>query len=373
MIVQRLPVTLILAALALIFSGASILDEDPTTPLITALIIIQALSLIAAPHHPHISTGIYLTAFLSALLAGYSTGLELFLGVFLTTTIAATGHHLLAALITAIITLGGFYTPDEAHFTFDPIALMIFCTIIGFAYLLGIWIHCNHQQHLHAQRTQQTRHQQLTSLLHDTIAADLTSVIVQLETLAIITPQRHDELTHTARTALDRIRQLLTTLNTHPNTESTTSLPIALGNTTKRLRNHGFTVTTTTQTHTPVTLPLHNTVLERFLSETATNIIKHATAHSPVTINSTSNEKGVTITITNHHNLTTTPVKDSTHLGLTSMSHTLHTLGGTLTTHSDDHQWITTSYCLCRGNSHRLQLCTCPKSSHMQPLAYCCH
>ena len=347
MLVERLPTTVILATLALIFSGASILNEHSITPLITFLIITQALSLIVAPRHPHISTGIYITAVLGALLAGHSTGMELFLGVFLITAITATGHHLLALLIAVTITLGGFYSPAEAHFNFEAIALMIFCIIVTLAYLLGLWIHRNHQQHLNTQRTQQARRQQLTSLLHDSIAADLTSVIVQVEKLAITTPQRHDELkeiARTARNALDRTRQLLTTLNTHPNSEPTTSLPITLDTTTKRLRDHGFTVTTTTRLDTPVTMALHNTALERVLSETATNIIKHATPHSTVAIDTTSDDEGVTITVTNHHTPTQATPTDSTHLGLTSMSQTLHALGGTLTTRSNAQEWVTVAH-----------------------------
>ncbi|WP_246815794.1 MULTISPECIES: sensor histidine kinase [Corynebacterium] len=344
MVSQRLPTTVILASLALIFSGASILNESPRTPLITVLIMTQALSLIVAPRYPRISTGIYITAFLGALLAGHSTGVELFLGVFLITAITATNHHLLTLLVAVTITLGGFYSPHEAHFTFEAITLMIFCTIATLAYLLGLWIHRNHQQHLNTQRIQQARRQQLTSLLHDTIAADLTSVIAQAEKLAVTTPQRQDELkgvAGTARNALDRTRQLLTTLNTHPNTEPTNSLPIILDTTTKRLRDHGFTVTTTTRLATPVTMTLPNTALERVLSETATNIIKHATPHSTVAIDTTSDDEGVTITVTNHHTPAQAKPTGSTHLGLTSMSQTLHTLGGTLIIRSDEQEWIT--------------------------------
>ena len=344
MLAQRLPTTMILATLALIFSGVSIFDENPRTPLITALIIIQALSLIVVPRHPRISTGIYITAFVGALLAGHSTGVELFLGIFLITAITASGNHLLAVLVAVTITLGGFYSPDKARFTFELTALIVFGTIAVLSYLLGLWIHRNYQQHLKTQRAQQTRRQQLTSLLHDTIAADLTSVIAQAEKLAITTPQRHDELksvARTARNALDRTRKLLTTLNTHPSTEPTASLPITLDAITKRLRVHGFTVTTTTRMATPVTMTLSNNALERVLNETATNIIKHATPRSAVVIDTNSDDEGVTITISNEYCPTHYTPTGSTHLGLTSMSHTLHAVGGALSTHSNDQEWVT--------------------------------
>ena len=344
MLAQNLPATLILATLALIFSGVSILNENPITLLFTILIITQALSLILTLRYPRVSTIIYIIAFLGALLAGHSTGLELFLGIFLIAAITATGHHLLALLVAVTITLAGFYSPNEAHFTFELIALMIFCTIAALAYFLGLWIHRNHQQHLNAQHTQQIRRQQLTSLLHDTIAADLTSVIAQVEKLAITTPQSHYELKNVARTArnaLDHTRQLLTTLDNHPNTKPTTSLPITLGTTAKRLRSHDFTVTTTTRLSTPVTKTLPNTALERVLNEIATNIIKHATPHSAVVIETVSNDQGITIIVTNQHLSARATSTDLTHLGLASMSHTLNALGGTLTTHSNDHEWVT--------------------------------
>lgn len=352
MLAQRLPTTLILSALALIFSGAGIIQHYPTTPLFTALIIVQALSLIAAPNHPRISTATYIAAFITALLASYSTGFELFLGVFLITAITTAGHHILAILSATIITLGGFYSPTNARVEFDIGAMTIFITIIALAYLLGLWIHHTHQQHLNSQRTQRIRRQQLTSLLHDTIAADLTSVIVQLEKLAITTPERNAELKNVARTsrdALDKTRQLLTTLNTQPNSGSTPSLPTTLEAMVQRLRDHGFTVTTTTDLTTPVTMTLHNTVLERVLSETVTNIIKHATPQSLVTVSASSDDQGVTLTITNAY----TPKKrtsESPRLGLASMSNTLYTVGGALKTRSNNKEWVTTTHIpFCRN------------------------
>ncbi|STC65481.1 two-component system sensor histidine kinase [Corynebacterium diphtheriae] len=287
---QRFPATLILSTLALIFSGAGML-QNTTTLLVTALIITQALSLIAALNHPHISTGIYSAA-------------------------------------------------------------IIFLTIIAFAYLIGLWIRHTHQQHLNIQRTQRTRQTQLTSLLHDTIAADLTSVIVQLEKLAITTPERNAELknaAHTARGALDKTRQLLTTLNTQSNIHPAPSFLTTLKTMTQRLRDHGFTVTTTTNLTTPITMTLHSTALERMLSETVTNIIKHATPQSLVTVSVISDTQGVTLTITNAHSLTNR-TSASTHLGLTSMSNTLHAVGGELKTHSNDKEWVTIAHIPFCGN-----------------------
>lgn len=205
---------------------------------------------------------------------------------------------------------------------------------------------------LNSQRTQRIRRQQLTSLLHDTIAADLTSVIVQLEKLAITTPERNAELKNVARTsrdALDKTRQLLTTLNTQPNSGSTPSLPTTLEAMVQRLRDHGFTVTTTTDLTTPVTMTLHNTALERVLSETVTNIIKHATPQSLVTVSASSDDQGVTLTITNAY----TPKKrtsESPRLGLASMSNTLYTVGGALKTRSNNKEWVTTTHIpFCRN------------------------
>ncbi|WP_311342903.1 sensor histidine kinase [Corynebacterium riegelii] len=345
MLDQRLPTTLTLSALALIFSGAGVIQHNPTTPLFTALIIIQALSLIVAPNHPRISTATYIAAFITALLVGYSTGFELFLGVFLITALTATGHHILAILSATTITLGGFYSPTNARIEFDIGALIIFITIIALAHLLGLWIHHTHQQHLNSQRTQRIRRQQLTSLLHDTIAADLTSAIVQLEKLAITTPERAAELKNVARTsrdALDKTRQLLTTLNTQPNSGSTPSLPTTLEAMSQRLHNHGFAVTITTDLTTPVTMSLHNTALERVLSETITNIIKHATPQSLVTVSATSDNQGVTLIITNAY-IPKKKTSESTCLGLTSMSNTLYTVGGALNTRSDNKEWVTTA------------------------------
>ena len=226
--VQRFPTTFALATVALIFGVVGIANETEVTPLFTGLVIIQALSLIGSPRYPFASITTYIAAFIGTLLAGHSTGLEIFLGIFLITALIATDRQLLAAVIATTITLGGFYSPIKGHIHFDLIALFIFLTIILLAYLLGFWINRNHKQRHHDQLLRKSRIQELTSLLHDTIASDLTSLIVQLETLALTTPQRHKELkkaAHTARNTLDRIRQLLTTLNTQPNTRPTASFP----------------------------------------------------------------------------------------------------------------------------------------------------
>lgn len=104
---------------------------------------------------------------------------------------------------------------------------------------------------------------------------------MQAEKLAITTPQRTDglqELAGTARNALDRTRQLLSTLNTHPISTPAVSLPIILNNTAQQLRDHGFTVTMTANLPNHINNSINNAALERVLKEAATNIIKHATS-----------------------------------------------------------------------------------------------
>lgn len=345
--VQRFPTTLALAALALIFSSISIIADAKVTPLITALIIIQALSLITSPSHPCPSAAAFIISFAVALLVGHSTGIEIFLGVFLITAITATGHFILSTLIAVSITLGGFYSPLKSRIEFDPVALIIFLTIITLAYLLGFWIQHNYQQRLASQCAQQDQRKQLTRLLHDTIAADLTSLIVQLEKLAITTPERHTELKNTAckaRDSLNNVRQLLTALNTQSDTSPTPNLPTTLEELTQRLRDHDFTVTTTVDLTTPVTTTLHNIALERVANEAITNIIKHGTARSAVTIDATSDDQGVTFTATNLHTFTKQKDSASDQFGLTGMLNTLHAVKGTLTTCSDNEKWILTAH-----------------------------
>ena len=183
--------------------------------------------------------------------------------------------------------------------------------------------------------------------MHDTIAADLTSLVVQLEKLAIATPALHNSLkdtAHTARSALEHTQQLLNALDTHSSKLHPPSFPKILESLTQRLRNHGFTVTTSTKMHTPVSIASHNTALERVLSEIITNIIKHATPHSLITIDTVSNDQGVTLTIANPYSVREKEKSSSTGLGLASMSQTLHAVGGTLTTTNNEHQWVTIAH-----------------------------
>ncbi len=343
MAIHRFPTTLVLTAIAIVFSGASIISDKTMPPAVSALIIVQAMSLIASPNHPHKGTALYIAAFLGAIILGHSTGLELFLGVFLITTITATGHSLLTALVIATITLGGFYTPATSGFTFELGAMTIFFTIIILSYLVGFWIHRNHRQHLATVRAQQEQRTHLSSLLHDTIAADLTSVIVRLEKLAIHSPEHRNELrgsAQTARDALKTTRKLLDTLNANLDSYPAPPLPMTLESTSQRLRDHGFHVTTETDLAIPVTMRVQESAVERVLKEAATNIIKHAVPESHVKISAVSHDHRVTITMTNSY----TPAKrhpTATQRGLTNMSNTLQAVGGELSTQVSSNKWVT--------------------------------
>lgn len=346
MFAQRIPITILITIIAFIFGGVSMLYEGPTTPLVTALILTQACGLILAYSRPRIGTAIYLMSFAAALLAGRSTGLELFLGVFLVAVVASVGHRILASSIIPIITIGGFYSPIEAHVKFDLVALFIFLTITTLAYFLGFWVYNNYQLHQQSQHMHRTRRRRLANLLHDTIATDLTSVIVRLEKLAIVESANQEELKSisiTARSTLNKTRQLLETLNARPSSSRTQSLPGTLETLNKRLRDHGFTVISTMDLATPVTKHLHNAILDRMLREAVTNIIKYGTPQSVVNIDVKSSERGVTITINNSYAKAGEKSPYSTHLGLSSILENLHAVGGALKTHSTDREWTITA------------------------------
>lgn len=156
------------------------------------------------------------------------------------------------------------------------------------------------------ERFQQMQQEDLVELLHNSVAADLTSVVINLEALAIEskmafsqqtgrttgapccpadTMSRIEECSEKIRQSLSNIRVLINSLSNH-NTESSAvpAFDAIITSGTTALKNAGLLVNAHIAiTRTPESEPVCR-VLEQCVKETATNIIKWAPQGSTVTI-----------------------------------------------------------------------------------------
>ena len=342
---MRLPVGAALMTIAVLLCAFRLLPFGNTDAVGVALFIVQAACLPLAVQYPRGSAALYSLSFAVAIVLGYSPGIMLFAVLFLIVTITSVGRHGAAIALTLVVTILGFYSADEQRFIVDSTALLIFFFLAISALSTGWWIWRVRKQRVEDNIKADLRRREITSLLHDTVAADLTSLIVKLEKLAITTPERSDELTHaaqTARSAVTHTRALLGELNA-PESErgSTASVPLSttLNRIIDELQSHGFRVDSTVRLNPPVSSSLINLALERTLKEATTNIIKYATPASEVTLNAHADRDDIDITIGNVHRRQRSSA-GSSKLGLQTMQSNLEAISGTLTIENDPQRWI---------------------------------
>lgn len=341
---MRLPVGAALAAIAVLLCAFRVFPPGNTDVVGAAFLIVQALCLPLAVQYPRVAAAIYTVSFPASVVLGYSPGIMFFGALFLIVTLNSIGHHRFSATVACITAVFGFYSADEQRFIVDSTALLIFIFLAISAFSTGWWIWRVRKQRIDDNIKADLRRKEITSLLHDTVAADLTSLIVKLEKLAITTPERSDELTRaaqTARSAVTNTRALLGELNA-PESErgATASVPLSttINGMIETLEAHGFEVDSHVRLNPAVNSSLINLALERTLKEATTNIVKYATPASVVTLRADANREEIDILISNAHRRQRSSV-GSSKLGLQTMHSNLEAVSGTLTIENDSQNW----------------------------------
>lgn len=247
---------------------------------------------------------------------------------------------------TAFTTLG-FYSIEEQKFVADPYAITTHATLLGIAFFCGWWLRTElHRRYVKRAKVRRER-DELAILTHNTVAAELTSLVVRLEVLAMENPQLEKQLeacADSARRTISDARVLIETMRaaTFSNPRSTAAQPgISIKTSDLTLRAHGFH-TELDEALGPLIMNEESCqVLGECLSEITTNILKYGDRSSAVHL-SAAVEGGV-MEVRIRNKVSPAPERSqSNRMGLTIMKRQLGTVNGSLSIKDSSEIWQTT-------------------------------
>lgn len=320
--------------------------SPPETP--TKIIYLALVSCVPlATFFPRCAAISYLLLLAYIAFRGLNPGFLILTSVVLLAITIAQRRSVTGAIFAALIVLLGFYSPEHHRFEGDPESIIAFTSMLALAALIGWWVDNSHTQQRKSEEISRQRRRELSALLHDTVAADLTSLTVRLEALAITTPDRVSQLqkcAQLARKAMAETRTLLEEL--HEPIEPTSRHPVpsldeSLYEITELLRLHNFDVQTTTELkHMPsqkyVTRALHEC-----LHEAAINAIKYSTPCSTILLTAFSDSKRIEIAMSNVCS-SDRIFDNSSKLGLESIRKKLSAVNGIINIRQTNNRWTIT-------------------------------
>ncbi|MDO5031981.1 sensor histidine kinase [Corynebacterium sp.] len=273
---------------------------------------------------------------------GVSLGLATFAIFPVAGMVAWHGHLVWAIGSAAAITVMEHVLVYRRSGEFEFISVFVMDVLFGACIAVG-WISALHtSQRLAHEARQRQRRKELAILLHDTVAADLTALTVKLEKLAIVTPERREELenaAHSARKAMKDTRRLVKELGTAEQSArkaTVYSLPALLNHVRRELESAGFPVRATLQLGEPCEGELLNSALGQCLNEATANIIKYGAAGSTVSLDASTGDE---VSIRLRNRVAAESRGESSNLGLESMSRTMSAVGGSALVCATPNYW----------------------------------
>lgn len=343
----RVVIALVLCLLALTLWGLRVSVVAPVDIGTGVLFFLLAATLPLAAYRPTVAALGHLALFAVASFSARSPDLVTLTSVLMVTVVTAQRRYKTGVVLAVFTTLLGFYSPDKKSFSVDSQSVTIFSLMMVCAFAVGWFINTvntkERQRHLQIRQ----RKAEVAGLLHDTVAADLTALIVRLEALAIATPEIEQALQKcatTARKSIGGIRALVDELNAQAINHQQATVPAlttTLIQTNRALQEAGFHVESTANISVDPGTESIDKALSRCLSEASANIIKYAVPDSMVRMTATADAKQIIVTIANTYR----PGRGragSSHFGLVSMQRTIAAVGGSMTLDSADARWSIT-------------------------------
>lgn len=240
----------------------------------------------------------------------------------------------------------GFYSIDEQRFSTDPYAIATHVVLLGIAFSCGWWSKTELQRRYVKRAKVRRERDELAILTHNTVAAELTSLVVRLEVLAMENPQlkkQLEESADSARRTISDVRVLIESMRsaTFSNPKSEATQPdIALKTIDLTLRAHGFHTKFDAELAPVMMGDEFCQVLNDCLSEISTNILKYGDRSYAIRIQSGVEGNWLRVRIENE--VSSTPQRSqSSRMGLEIMGRRLNALNGSLLIRDSDNTWET--------------------------------
>lgn len=295
---------------------------------------------------PMLATIVFLLLLTVLEIAGTYAELLVLLGFPLLGSLAAQRNLWWCVAYSVAFSALGFYSIDKQKFSTDPYAIATHVTLLGIAFTCGWWLKTVLKRRYVKRTKVQRERDELAILTHNTVAAELTSLVVRLEVLAMENPQLKKQLeasADSARRTISDVRVLIDSMRS--TTFSSPKAPAkqpdnALKTIDLTLRAHGF--------HTKFDAALAPVlmgdefcrVLNDCLLEITTNILKYGDRSSAIRIQSRVERNTLGVRIEN--GVSSTPERSqSSRMGLAIMGRRLNALYGSLSIRESDETWET--------------------------------
>jgi len=240
----------------------------------------------------------------------------------------------------------GFYSIDEQRFSTDPYATATHVTLLGIAFSCGWWSKTELQRRYVKRAKVRREREELAILTHNTVAAELTSLVVRLEVFAMENPQLKEQLeacADSARRTISDVRVLIETMraSTFSSPGSPGTQPdIAIKTMDLTLRAHGFYTKSDVSNALLTMDDKFCRALEECLAEITTNILKYGDRSADIHIQS--EDQGNMLRVRIENKVSSTPQRfQSSHMGLEIMGRRLDALNGSLSIRNLDGTWET--------------------------------
>lgn len=310
-----------------------------------AFIIVGASMLPLSVRLPITASVVFLCVTVVADSLGAPTGTAILLGFPILGVVAAQRAFWFPLSYAVLFWLVGFYSFEEQRFYFDPYAATVATVLLVIAFLCGWWIRHELARKYVDRSWVHAKQNELIMLAHNTIAADLTSLVVRIEALRLRRPELSQELepcAETARQTIEDVRALIEAFQLSsdtPNQRATFPAPLSsLRAADLSLRSHGF------NTSCVFELPRYTfskevcQVVSECTAEIVTNILKHGDPKTPVTIYAGVRDHNVRLIFNNAISDTPT-TRNSLKLGLRHLHNLCASVGGNINYQSSNKRW----------------------------------
>lgn len=240
----------------------------------------------------------------------------------------------------------GFYSIEERKFSADPYSIATHLTFLIIAFSCGWWIKTELQRRYVKRAKVRRERDELAILTHNTVAAELTSLVVRLEVLAMENPHLRKQLeacADSARCTISDVRVLIETMRAATFSSPKTAPPqpdIAVKAVDLTLRAHGFQTKIDGSVGPLMVGDEFSRVFDECLKEITTNILKYGDRSSDVRIQAGVREGRLGVCIENR--VSPAPERSqSNRMGLRSMDRRLDAVNGSLTTSNSGGIWQT--------------------------------